>query len=119
MGDFLVDNDSEKHREGKGKGSRKAMFPPARLREIKEKAMHAVSVTPIDRITEDYTAVIKNRRIKISEVVLRYLKDKRIIKGQLFAVYMIADDRPENRSLTITNVIEDVNMKFLEMYDKA
>ena len=115
----LVNNDSELKRGQRGTGSKRGTVPISRIRKFREDAGCQVNVTPIDQLTDDYTAVIKNRRIKISEVVLRYLKDKRIIKGQLFAVYKIADDRPENRSLTITNVIEDVNMKFLEMYDKA
>jgi len=63
--------------------------------------------------------VVRDRRRKISKVVLRYLLDKRIIKGHLYTVYADTSTKKENRNLMEVNVVEDVNAKLIEMYESV
>lgn len=111
----MINVDSELFRDGLGvkRGGKTA-------RELCSKRRgEAVNVAPIAAIEDDYRAILKDKRKKVSAVVLRYMLDKRIIKGHLYTVYSGTSTFPEERMMTEINVIADVNSKFLEMYDKT
>lgn len=61
----MANLDSELKREKNGTGSRRGTVPIARIRELRERARCAVSITPINEIAEDYEAVVRDRRRKI------------------------------------------------------
>jgi hypothetical protein len=115
----LIINDSEVYREGRG-GGRGGKTPLSLRRERERYGGDAVKVAPLARIEDDYRAVKKDRNTKISELTLRYLLSRRIIKRHLFAGYMATHTRSEERkTLTEKNVINDVNNKLVELYESA
>jgi hypothetical protein len=69
----LANLDSEIKREKNGTGSRRGTVPIARIRELREKAKCAVNIVHVDRITEDYEAIVTDKKRKISEVTLRFM----------------------------------------------
>ena len=111
--------DSEIQREKNGTGSRKGKIPIRRFKELREGSGCHVYTAPIDSITEDYIAVLQDKKKKIFQVVLRYMLDKRIIKGHLFTVYNGTSTKTEDRILTEVNVVEDVNAKLIEFYESV
>jgi len=115
----LVNIDSELKREQRGTGSKRGTVPISRIRKLREGSGCHVYAAPIDMLTEDYIAVLKDKKKKISHVVLRYLLDRRIIKGHLYTVYSGTSTNTEDRFLTQVNVVADVNMKLIEFYESA
>lgn len=111
----MIINDSEVYREGRGGGGK----TPLSLRRERERCGgEAVKVANIPVIEDDYRAIKKDRKAKISELTLRYMLDRRYIKRHLFAGYMATHTRPEERStLTEQNVIDDVNGRLVELYE--
>lgn len=115
IGDILISSESEQKRSVRGvRGINRI---PKGLMANRLKAPPVVA--PIQDLEDDVRAILKDKRKKVSTVVLRYMLDKRIIKGHLYTVYSGTSTFPEERIMTEINVIADVNSKFLEMYDKT
>lgn len=115
----MLISDSEVYRDGRGGGSARGAKTPLSLRRERESyGGEAVNVAPIARIEEDYKAVKRNNTAKVSDLTLRYLLNRRVIKRHLFAVYQATHIRPEERkTLTERNVISDVNGRLVELYE--
>jgi len=74
---------------------------------------------PFEAITDDYRAVKKDIKAKVSALTLQYLNRKGVAKFPFYSYYKEAADRPEDRkSVTERNVIEHINGKFIEHYER-
>lgn len=75
---------------------------------------------PFEAITDDYRAVKKDIKTKVSAITLQYLNRKGVAKFPFNSFYKEAAERPEDRkTVTERNVIEHVNQKFIEHYERV
>jgi hypothetical protein len=71
-------------------------------------------------IEEDYRKVKKDPTAKMSMKSLKYLKDKGIIKTDLYFPYAQISERKEERTLVTENgIVEQVNSKLIWLYENA
>lgn len=77
-------------------------------------------VAPIEQFTDDVRAIKEAPLTKMSHTTLKYLKDAKVISGDQYAVYMVTQEKPEDRTIiSEKNTIEHLNIKLLELYRKA
>ena len=109
-------NESEVKRDRRGVS--KGFKLPKGLRPNRVKA--SPPIAPIEHITEDYNTIKKDNKRKMSETTLKYLKDTKAISGDQFAIYSISKDLPEDREvISEKNIIEHLNLKLIEFYEKT
>ena len=69
-------------------------------------------------IEDDYRAIKKDIKKKMSLLTLKYLHNQGKAKAPYYSIYKMAADRPEDRiSVTEKAVIEHINCKFIEHYE--
>lgn len=74
---------------------------------------------PFEIITDDYKAVKRDIKTKVSPITLRYLNRKGVCKAPFYSMYKEVPERPEDRiTVTFKNVIEHVNRKFIDHYER-
>jgi hypothetical protein len=74
---------------------------------------------PFEIISEDYRAVKRDIKIKVSTMTLQYLNRKGVCKFPFYSFYKEIPERPEDRiNHTEKNVIEHINRKFIEHYER-
>lgn len=77
-------------------------------------------VAPIAYLEDDYRAIKKAPMRKMSNITLKYMKDKKAISGDQYAIYKTSQEKPEDRELIVLkNIVEHINLKLLELYEKA
>jgi nicotinamide mononucleotide adenylyltransferase len=119
----MINNESEKLRESRGpgrpKGSGKKMKPLLKLRSKRESyGGEEVEVAPVAKIEDDYKAIKKNPKLKMSVLSLKHLKDRKVISSDQFATYQWSHTLPEERTIiTEKNVVEHVNLKLVSLYE--
>lgn len=74
-----------------------------------------ILIAPI--LEDDYRLVKRDATKKVSELTLRYMLDKKLIRRCLYAVYRATSERPEDRNLTERNVIQDGTTALIEFYE--
>lgn len=97
---------------------RKGAKVPKGLREgrLKKPPLKA----PISHIEDDYRAIKKAPKRKMSDTTLKYLKDKKIISGDQYVNYRFCQEKPEDRTIiSLQNTVEHINQKLLELYEKT
>ena len=116
MGDTLILNESEIKRSTRG--DKRGSKVPKGLRgdRIKKPPLK----TPISHIEDDYRAIKKAPKRKMSGTTLKYLKDKKIISGDQYTIYNLSNDLPEDRKIiSELNTVEHINLKLLELYENT
>lgn len=73
---------------------------------------------PIPVIEDDYRAIKKDIKKKMSLLTLKYLHNQGKVKAPYYSIYKMAADRPEDRiSVTEKAVIEHINCKLVNYYE--
>jgi len=71
----------------------------------------------LSQVREDVRAIQQDRKRKMSEITLRYLKEKRIIGGDKVGMYLsVTRDPEERKTISEKGIIELVNNKLLDAY---
>jgi hypothetical protein len=69
-------------------------------------------------IEDDYRKVKRDLKQKMSELTLKYLKEKRVLTHEQYFLYRPAAEKPEDRiTITEKNIIAHINLKLINFYE--